>query len=104
MSSNSSNVKLRVAFQTPNEIGSLFPFKDQVNDSSKRSRVVYRHKCNDCNDSYIGKTERILAYILKEHEGIDQHSAIHDHLTKNSSHTFNLWKYQKKLVTTISFS
>ena len=49
------------------ELGNLFKFKDVVDDKLKNSRVIYRINCRDCEKFYIGKTERILHYRLKEH-------------------------------------
>ena len=53
-------IEFNVAFKTPNEIGKLFPFKDNIKNAKDKSFVVYRLKCEDCNASYIGKTKRIL--------------------------------------------
>jgi len=34
----------------------------------KKSLVVYNIKWSVCNEDYIGKTERILSYRIKEHQ------------------------------------
>ena len=49
------NINLSVAFKAPSELGSHFPFKDQVDDPTKMSNVDYFLKCNDCYASYVGK-------------------------------------------------
>ena len=49
-------------------IGKLFPFKDTVKNILDRSLVVYNLKCNKCDAEYIGKTERLLGYRIKEHQ------------------------------------
>ena len=53
-------IELRVAFKAPNEIGKMFPFKDNLKETYKQSLVVYKIKCETCGAAYIGKTERIL--------------------------------------------
>ena len=79
-------VDFNVAFRTPSEIGKFFPFKDRVKHVQDRSLVVYRIKCvnEQCNASYIGKTQRILCHRLKEHQtrsesACKQHDAIDGH-------------------------
>ena len=57
---------MKVAFKAPNEIGKKFPFKDNIKEIQEQSLVVYKIKCQTCNEIYIGKTERILAYRIKE--------------------------------------
>ena len=52
---------------SPNEIGKKFPFKDNKKESKEQSLVVYKIKCQTCNEIYIGKTESILARRIKEH-------------------------------------
>ena len=47
-------------------IKSFFPYKDKLAPSF-RSKVVYRAKCWDCNDFYIGKTKRRLRDRKTEH-------------------------------------
>jgi hypothetical protein len=51
-------VNLRVAFKAPAELGDHFPFKDKVEQPKMQSGVVYRLKCKNCLDSYIGMTTR----------------------------------------------
>jgi hypothetical protein len=67
------------------EIGDLFPYKDQTKNKTDQSLVVYKINCITCGAEYIGKTERILKYRLKEHQN-DKKSACHDHITKNPTH------------------
>ena len=48
----------------------------------KQSLVIYHIKCKDCQSDYIGKTERILHYRVREHKGESsnkEESAIHKH-------------------------
>ena len=47
-----------------NEIGKLFPFKDNIKEKHAQSLVVYRLTCGICKQTYIGKTERILAHRI----------------------------------------
>jgi hypothetical protein len=72
-------VELVVAFSAPNEIGKLFPFKDNIEDDTLKSLVVYKIKCETCGQEYIGKTERILVHRIKEHNTGKQDSAIKTH-------------------------
>ena len=78
-----------IAFQTPNEIGKLFPFKDRINNIQMKSKVVYHLKFKDCEANYIGKTERILIHRINEHNKTDKKSAIHQHIIENTSHKFD---------------
>jgi hypothetical protein len=77
-----------VAFKSPSEIGKLFPFKDRSKDPAAQSLVVYKIRCNTCDETYIGKTERILAHRIKEHKTHDA-SAIKQHLNSNPGHEIN---------------
>ena len=79
-------VDLKVAFKAPNEIGKLFPFKDNIKEPHLQSLVVYRIKCATCGDEYIGKTERILTHRIKEHNNAKKDSAIQMHKRENPSH------------------
>jgi hypothetical protein len=51
----------------------------------EQSLVVYKIKCKTCNESCIGKTERILASI-KENNGKKNESAIRIHKEEHSGH------------------
>ena len=65
---NYKSVSLKVAFTAPSDLGKHFSFKDKITEVEKQSLVVYHIKCKECSDDYIGKTERILAYRIKEHQ------------------------------------
>ena len=54
-------------FTCPKTIGNMFSHKDKT-PSLLRSLVVYKIKCKDCNDFYIGKTARCLIRRLNEHK------------------------------------
>jgi len=49
---------------------------------------VYRLTCETCKQTYIGKTERILAHRIKEHLNSKKDSAIQTHLQENPTHVF----------------
>ena len=51
-----------------------------------QSLVVYRIKCKTCGDEYIGKTERILAHRMKEHDNPNGNSAIQMHKKAHPDH------------------
>ena len=82
---------MNVAFKAPNGIGKKFPFKDKVKEIREQSLVVYKIKCQTCNEIYIGKTERILAHRIKEHNSKNKNieSAIQSHKKENPTHTID---------------
>ena len=83
--------RLRIAFSAPSTIGSHFRFKDRINELEKQSLIVYHIRCKDCSEDYIGKTERIFAYRIKEHSRSvksGEDSAIHAHHTA-TGHTID---------------
>jgi TolB-like protein len=45
VTTNFPNIDFIVAFKTPNDIGKMFPFKDNIRDVEKQSLVIYRIKC-----------------------------------------------------------
>ena len=45
----------------------MFPFKDNITEKTNLSNVVYQIECETCNQTYIGKTERILQLRIAEH-------------------------------------
>jgi len=61
-------------------MGKLFPFKDNIKEKHAQSLVVYRLTCETCKQTYIGKTERILAHRIKEHPNPKK--------TRQSRHTY----------------
>jgi hypothetical protein len=83
------DVELRVAFKAPNEIGKLFPFKDNIKETHAHSMVVYKITCDTCNQAYIGKTKRILIHRIKEHDNEAKESAIQTHRKEFPTHTIN---------------
>ena len=58
--SNFDQIYMTVKFKAPNETGKKFPFKDNIKEIREQSLVVYKIKCQTCNEIYIGKTERIF--------------------------------------------
>ena len=46
-------MKLNVVFQSWNKIRNVFRFKDQI-PIYMNSNVIYKYKCNICNDVYFG--------------------------------------------------
>ena len=83
---NFEQVDLKIAFKAPHEIGKMFPFKDNIRDKDMQSLVVYRIKCETCNQEYIGKTERILTHRIKEHNNPKSESAIQTHKKETPTH------------------
>ena len=80
---------LKVVFQSPCKLRSLFHFKDTL-DKKIRSDLVYRYTCSNCNVTYYGKTYRHFFTRAAEHMGISnltekrvknvKQSAVSDHL------------------------
>ena len=80
---------LKVVFQSPCKLRSLFHFKDTF-DKKIRSDLVYRYKCSNCNVTYYGKTYRHFFTRAAEHMGTSnlteklvknvKQSAVSDHL------------------------
>ena len=80
---------LKVVFQSPYKLHTLFCFKDTLNKKI-RSHLVYRFSCSSCNATYYGKTYRHIFTRAAEHMGISnltskrvknvKESAVSDHL------------------------
>ena len=51
------NIKLNIVFRSSNRIRDALLFKDQI-PKYMNSKVIYKFKCNLCNDVYIGETKR----------------------------------------------
>ena len=51
-----------------------------------QSLVVYKIRCETCNQEYIGKTERILEHRIKEHNNEKSESAIQTHKREYPAH------------------
>lgn len=81
-------VDFKIAFKAPNEIGKMFPFKDNIKEKHSQSHVVYKFTCETCKQSYIGKTKRILLLRVKEHLNPKKESAIQTHLKEHPTHVF----------------
>jgi len=63
----------------------MFPFKDNIKETQKRSLVIYKIKCETCEAEYIGKTKRILKLRIDEHNNSDK-SAVHLHRKEHPTH------------------
>ena len=80
---------LKLVFQSPCKLRSLFHFKDTL-DKKILSDLVYRYTCSNCNVTYYGKTYRHFFTRAAEHMGISnltekrfknvKQSAVSDHL------------------------
>ena len=80
---------LKVVFQSPCKLRSLFRFKDTL-DKKIWSDLVYRYTCSNCNVTYYGKTYQHFFTRAAEHMGISnltekrvknvKQSAVSDHL------------------------
>ena len=81
-------VDLKIAFKAPNEIGKMFPFKDN-NKKTEAQSLVYKITCETCGQSYIGQTQRILSHRIKEHNKQDEKSAIQTHKKQHPTHVID---------------
>ena len=60
------NKKFNVIFKPSNRIRNAFRFKDII-PTFMNSKVVYKFKCDICNDVYVGETKRHLLVRQYEH-------------------------------------
>ena len=58
-------VKFRIRYDTT-KLSQFCSNKDSV-PTLQKSNVVYKLSCPDCSQQYIGKTDRSLAFRLREH-------------------------------------
>ena len=69
-------------YTPPTTLASIFSFKDKT-PNELQSLVIYKIKCKDCADFYIGKTARCLVRRIEEHrKGVgtdDYKSALYKH-------------------------
>ena len=70
-------VKLKVVFETANDIGKCFPFKESL-PKHMQSHVVYHLKCLDCDADYIGKTSRQIERRFEEHKSGSKNEDTYD--------------------------
>ena len=61
--------KLKVIFQSPCKLHSLFCYKDFL-QKKIRSDIVYRYMCSNCKVTYYGKTYRHFFTRASEHMAI----------------------------------
>ena len=61
-------MKLDVMFRSWSKIRNACRFKNHI-PIYTNSNVIYKYKCNICNDAYIGKTKRHLLVCQYEHLG-----------------------------------
>ena len=59
---------MNVVFRSSTRIRNDFRFKDQI-QKYINSKVIYKFKCNICNDVYIGETKRHFLFREYEHLG-----------------------------------
>ena len=67
--SNIKFYKLKVFFQSPCRLNSLFRYKDSL-QKKIRSDIVYRYMCSNCKVTYYGKTYHHFFTRAAEHMGI----------------------------------
>ena len=56
---------MKVVFRSSNRIRNAFRFKDKI-PKCMNSKVIYKFKCNICNDVCIGETK--LHFLVREYE------------------------------------
>ena len=62
------DIKPNIVFKASIRLCSAFRFKDQLPKYIK-SKVLYKNKCDICNNVYIGKTKRHLIVRQYQHLG-----------------------------------
>ena len=87
--SNLKFCKLKVIFQSPCKLNSLFRYKDSLQKKT-HSDIFYRNMCSNCKVTYYGKTYRYFFTRAAEHISISnltgkrlkcvKKSAVSDHL------------------------
>ena len=76
--------KLNLIFKPVNKLKSLSRLKSSYKLLS-HSKVVYRINCLDCEEFYVGMTERMLQKRISEHEKLETSSVyIHSKLTNHN--------------------
>ena len=101
---------LKVVFQSPYKLHTLFRFKDTL-DKKIRSHLVYRYSCSSCNATYYGKTYRHFFTRAAEHMSISnltgkrvknvKESAVSDNLLQ-SNYTTNFGHFDILVLTLIN--
>lgn len=77
-------LSLRIVFKPVSKLSSLCHVKDRL-PSVKKSNVVYKVPCDNCDEFYVGKTVRRLEQRLEEHAA-DACSALFKH-AQSTGHT-----------------
>ena len=77
--------KVKVAYKPQQTINSLFPRMKELDDSDyRKSGIVYKISCTQCNFVYYGQTERSLKTRIVEHKKVvasfDQNSKVAGHV------------------------
>ena len=84
------NIKLNVVFRSSNRKRNVFRLKDQV-PKYMNSRVIYRFKCNICNDVYIGETKR--HFLVGEYEHLGKSILTEENLKYNEKDATGIRKH-----------
>ena len=71
-------LKVNVIFNSSNKIRNAFHFEDIIL-TFMNSKLVYKFKCNICNDVYVGGTKRHL--LLRQYEDLGK-SFLNEKLSK----------------------
>ena len=79
---------VEIYHQPTNSLRSRLSHVKDISDKGSKCGTVYHIQCSECDEDYIGETERTLQTRFKEHQTRPS-SAFHEHLTA-SSHSINL--------------
>ena len=86
-----SRFNIQVFFKKCRTLGQMWSKNSPNCEMLEEQNVVYQIKCSDCNQLYIGKTERKLHVRLKEHSDSilkqDQSNALYAHIAR-TGHKF----------------
>ena len=84
--------KLKVIFQSPYKLNSLFHYKDYYKKKI-RSDIVYRYMCSNCKVTYYGKTYHHFFTRAAEHMGISYLTGKHLKSVKQPAISNTLLEY-----------
>jgi len=100
-------LKFTVGFRILNKIEKIVRIQKDQTEYTKKSNIVYKISCKDCDATYTGQTKRQLQTRVKEHYNnikLDstKHSVISEHILKYN-HMFD-WNNVKILDTESNYN
>ena len=86
--------KLKVIY-TGTKLGSFFNIKDKTKLEHQHN-LVYKAICpnENCQETYVGETERRIIERIKDHQGRDHHSHVLKHSIEKSHERVNMKDFE----------